>query len=45
MMAEESKDFLVDREDFDTENIYTGYTESIAVLEYEDTHRGEKLGA
>jgi len=45
MMAEESGDFLVDREDFDTENIYTEYTESIAVLEYEDTHRGEKLGA
>jgi hypothetical protein len=47
-MADESENFLVnreDREDFDTENIYTEYTESIAVLEYEDTHRGEKLGA
>jgi hypothetical protein len=42
MMAEESEDFLVAREDFDTENTYT---ESIAVLEYEDIHRGEKLGA
>lgn len=46
MMAEESEhftSFLVDGgEDFDTENTYT---ESIAVLEYEDTHRGEKLGA
>jgi hypothetical protein len=42
MMAGESEDFLVDREDFDTES---NYTEPVAVLEYEDTHRGEKLGA
>jgi hypothetical protein len=42
MMAEESEGFLVAREDFDTENTYT---ESIAVLEYEDIHRGKKLGA
>jgi hypothetical protein len=41
-MSGESQDFLVDREDFDTENVYT---ESVAILEYEDTHRGEKLGA
>jgi hypothetical protein len=45
MMAEGDEDFLVDREDFDTDNIYTEYTESIALLEYEDIHRGEKLGA
>jgi hypothetical protein len=45
MMAEGYEDFLVDREDFDTDNIYTEYTESIALLEYEDIHRGEKLGA
>ena len=41
-MAWEPEDFLVDGEDVDTENFYK---ESVAVLEFEDTHRGEKLGA
>jgi hypothetical protein len=41
MMAKESEESLSDLKDFDIEN---AYTESVAVLEYEDTHRGEKLG-